>query len=413
MPKQTAHKWGFKPGMRSGLYSWRSSAKAAAKLKAAITEIKTANKTDPIIAADGVVVLAERIWPAFEHIDTSSGALGTAVNRSLMELIPILIAAPAEETIRAKWLTRLRDAIESDGVNYLQPISDHFGEIAFYPSLQNEHADRDLDLIRRAWSDWESYAYVGTATLTLSCLLSAGRYDELLALLAVKKNRMWFDEKFGAKALLLQGQETEALAFAQSLLNSDRQPWGYYDIALFCEAILIGQGRDEEAYQQFGLPFTPGNTYLAIWRDLIRRYPDLDARRILEDLMGTHGSKGKWFAAAKTAHYFDIALDCAAHHDAAPATLIRAARDYKIKEPAFAAQVARYAIVHLLAGRGYEMNPSNMDEAVDYFMAASIRINQGEGALKELKRLALNMASDVHMVRRLRDQIAKLERGNE
>jgi hypothetical protein len=81
-----------------------------------------------------------------------------------------------------------------------------------------------------------------------------------------------------------------------------------------------------------------------MWRDLVKRYPDLDARRILEDLIETQGSKGKWFAAAKTAKYLNIALDCAAQPDAAPATLIRAARDFAIKEPAFAAQVALHAI---------------------------------------------------------------------
>ena len=84
---------------------------------------------------------------------------------------------------------------------------------------------------------------------------------------------------------------------------------------------------------RFGLPSASGNTYLAMWRDLVKRYPDLDARRILKDLMESHGSQGKWFAAAKTAKYLDIALDCAAQPDAAPATLIRAARDFVIKEP--------------------------------------------------------------------------------
>jgi hypothetical protein len=91
-----------------------------------------------------------------------------------------------------------------------------------------------------------------------------------------------------------------------------------------------------------------------MWRDLVKRYPDRDARALLEDLIALHGRKGKWFAAAKTAKYFDIALDCAADHEAAPSTLIRAASDFAIKEPAFAAEVALRAVEHLLAGRGYE-----------------------------------------------------------
>ena len=82
MTRKPVHKWAFKPGMRAGAYSWRSSAKAIERLKSASAEIRAVNRADPVTAADGVVALAARIWPAFEHIDTSTGALGTAVRRS-------------------------------------------------------------------------------------------------------------------------------------------------------------------------------------------------------------------------------------------------------------------------------------------------------------------------------------------
>jgi hypothetical protein len=143
MAKQTKHKWAFKAGMRTRSYNWKSSTRAIARLKAAISEIKAVNRTDPVAAAEGVIALAERIWPAFEHIDTSSGALGSAVNSTLETLIPILIAAPVDEAARAKWLNRLRQAIQDDGVDYLFPFSERFGEIAKFPKLMNEHADFD------------------------------------------------------------------------------------------------------------------------------------------------------------------------------------------------------------------------------------------------------------------------------
>ena len=108
MAKQVTHRWAFKAGMRAGSYNWKSSAKAIARLKSTVSEIKAVNRSDPAAAAEGVIALAERIWPAFEHIDTSSGALGSAVNGTLETLIPILIAAPADEATRAKWLDRLR-----------------------------------------------------------------------------------------------------------------------------------------------------------------------------------------------------------------------------------------------------------------------------------------------------------------
>lgn len=411
MAPKTTHKWEFKSGMRASAYSWKSSAKAIERLKSASSEIRAVARFDPLAAAEGVIALAQRIWPAFEHIDTSSGALGSAVRRTLEELLPVLIEAPADEKTRAKWLDQLREAIEDDGVDYLAPIADRFGQIAAYPSLMNLHADRDLDMIAAAWSDHVRFIHLPTSKLTLSCLLEAGRYDELLALLARQKTHLWFDEKFGAEALLRQGRENDSLAYAEALLQSDRRPWGYQDIAQFCEGILVSQGREEEAYLRFGLPSASGNTYLAIWRDLVKRYPDLDARRILGDLIDSHGSKGKWFAAAKTAKYLDLALDCAAHPDAAPATLIRAARDFVFKEPTFAAQVGLHAIAHLLAGRGYDPNPLDIDEAVTHVMAASARAGQEQAVLRELHRLAGNVASDVIMSARLKSLLADIERG--
>ncbi|WP_323033177.1 hypothetical protein [Paracoccus sp. (in: a-proteobacteria)] len=413
MAGKITHKWAFKPGMRAGAYSWKSSTKAVERLKSAIAEIRAVARTDPTTAAEGVIALAQRIWPAFEHIDTSSGALGNAVRRTLEELLPVLIEAQADEKIRAKWLEQLREAILDDGVDYLAPIADRFGQIAAFPALMNLHADRDLDMIQAAWSDHARFSHVTTATLTLSCLLEVGRYDELLALLELKTSRLWFDQKFGADALLRQGREDEALAYAESLLKDDRRQWGYQDIAQFCENILVRQGREEEAYRRFGLPTAAGNTYLAMWRDLVKRYPDIDARGILEDLIETQGSRGKWFAAAKTAKYLDIALECAAHTDAAPATLIRSARDFAINEPAFAAQVGLHAIAHLLAGRGYEPSPLDIDEAVTHVMAASARIGQGGAVLRELQRLSANAATDVIMSARLKSRIADIEKADE
>ena len=377
------------------------------------SEIRAVNRADPVTAAEGVVVLAERIWPAFEHIDTSSGALGSAVRRTLENLVPVLIEAPADEPTRAHWLERLRQAIVDDGVDYLSPISDRFGEIAAFPRLMRLHADRDLDLIREAWADHARFSHVATATLTLSCLLEAGRHDELLALLDVRKTRLWFDEKFAAEALLRQGREEAALARAAALLDGDRQPWGGHEIARFCEAILVRQGKADEAYRRFGLPTAAGNTWLAMWRDLVRRYPDRDARSLLEDLIALHGRKGKWFAAAKTAGYFDIALDCAADQEAAPATLIRAARDFEVKNPAFAAQVALHAIAHLLTGLGYEPSPLDIDAAVDHLAAASRRIDRTAWAIEALRRLAHRDDRDDPMARRLRLKLAAVEAGSD
>ena len=111
MARRSSHKWAFKAGTRAGLLGWRGSAKAIDRLNLAKSEISAVNKADPATAAEGVVVLTERIWPALEQIDTSSGALGNAVRRTPEDLVPVLIEAPADEPIRAHFLERLLQAI--------------------------------------------------------------------------------------------------------------------------------------------------------------------------------------------------------------------------------------------------------------------------------------------------------------
>ena len=198
-------KWKFKARFRTKAYGWRGSALAISRLKEAVSEIKAVAKSDPVAAGDGIVSLMERIWPAFESIDTSSGALGSAIARTLDELIPILAAAPADHATRAKWLERLFEAVQNDGVEYLAPVEDRWGEIARYPDLINDYADRLIASVRRAWADHQSFRHVTGTAICLSCLLEAGRYAELQELLATRRMKFWPWHRFGAEALVRQG----------------------------------------------------------------------------------------------------------------------------------------------------------------------------------------------------------------
>ena len=62
-------------------------------MKQAVGEIKRVARADPIIAADGAVTLFERLSPALEHVDGSSGAIGAAVNGAIAELVPLVAGA--------------------------------------------------------------------------------------------------------------------------------------------------------------------------------------------------------------------------------------------------------------------------------------------------------------------------------
>lgn len=381
-----AYKWTFKSRFRANAYGWKGTALATKRLKEAVSEIKKVAKSDPVTAANGAVSLMERIWPSLQGIDGSSGALGSAVNRTLETLIPLLIEAPADKKTRSKWLERLYEAVQEDGVDYLSPIQDQWGAICGDNHLTNEWADRLLPLVRKAWSSDEFGGWVKGASLCLSCLVATERYEELHQLLSLQSFRFWPFDKFWAQALLQQGQIDAAIEFAESCRKENP---GYDDGAIveFCEQTLFDAGRSDEAYDCYAIQATRATTNLATLRQVAKKYPDRDARQILLDLIEACGSKGKWFAAAKTASCLDVALDCAADTWADPATLIRAARDFAEKDANFAAEVALCAIKNLLAGGGYE--PTNLDviRAYRHLVEAADKCGRSEWAEEELDQV--------------------------
>jgi hypothetical protein len=384
----SVREWQFKRKFRTNAYGWRASSLAIGRLKEAAAEIRSVAKSDPVAAGDGVVSLMEHIWPAFQGIDTSSGALGAAVLRTVNELIPILTVAPADHATRSKWLERLFEAVQNDGVEYLAPLEDRWGEIAQYPDLIDEYADRMIGMVRRAWADHQTFQHVVGTSICLSCLLEGGRYDELQELLVTRRMKFWSSHRFGAEALVRQGLWEGAIAFAEAVRSSTNPGFSEMSIDRFCEKLLVDHGRADEAYRRYGLRAASGTTNLSVYRSLVRTYPDGNHRRMLLDLIEARGDKGKWFAAGKDSGFFDIAVECAAAQGADPSTLVRAARDFCGKEPKFAAAVALLALSTLLAGGGYDPSVSEVDDAVKHLLAASRQIGEVEWALRELGKLA-------------------------
>lgn len=73
-----AHKWEFKARFRRNAFGWKSQP-AITRVKQAVGEIKKVAKKEPLLAPEGAVVFLERVSPALEHVDSSSGAIGTVV----------------------------------------------------------------------------------------------------------------------------------------------------------------------------------------------------------------------------------------------------------------------------------------------------------------------------------------------
>ena len=129
------------------------------------------------------------------------------------------------------------------------------------------------------------------------------------------------------------GKKAEALAYAEATrgLNS---PDG--QIARACEAILLSSGLADDAYRRYAREANQGATYLATFRAIAKKYPHIVPETILRDLIAASpGEPGKWFAAAKDAGLFDLAIDLATTSPTDPRTLTRAARDFAQKQPEF------------------------------------------------------------------------------
>jgi len=64
-----------------------------------------------------------------KDVDTSSGSLGGAVYGAPNKLLPIAISAPADRKTRDKWLDRLWQAIDDDGVDYLSLVGNRWADL--------------------------------------------------------------------------------------------------------------------------------------------------------------------------------------------------------------------------------------------------------------------------------------------
>lgn len=94
--KDGAHAWTFTARFRRGAYGWKSSKLAVGRVREAVKEIRGVARRDALRGAEGAVRFLERVSPALEHVDSSSGAISNAVNRAIDELASIIADAPAE-----------------------------------------------------------------------------------------------------------------------------------------------------------------------------------------------------------------------------------------------------------------------------------------------------------------------------
>lgn len=383
MAKAKSHKWEFCPRFRRNAFGWKSQP-AMKRIKEAVSEIKKAARIDKVLAAEGAVLFLEKLSPAIEHVDSSSGAIGSLVNNAITDLANVIAVAPADLELRKQWLQRLQKALEEDQIPYLENLAEYWGELCASSDLAAEWADRLLELARRSLGpDKVGVRHYKETCCCLSALLAAERYEEILTLL--RDENFWPYKSWAVKAYIARGEEDQAIRCAESC----RSPWASdSQIDRMCESILLSSDRAEEAYERYALRANQKNTYLAWFRGLVKKYPDKEPARILEDLVKENpGEEGKWFAAAKSAKLFDEAIALANRTPCSPKTLTRAARDFEESEPAFAMEAGMASLHWLMQGYGYDITGLDVLSAFAHTMKAAKKVGRADDTRARIAKL--------------------------
>ncbi len=365
----SAHKWQFAARFRRHAFGWRSDAPIQ-RIKEALAEIKLVARKEPVLAAEGAVTLLEKLSPALEQVDSSSGALGTAVNRAVDTLVPIIVKADVEPRVRQRWLQRLWQALQDDNIPYIESLGEHWGDLCVTPELAIQWIDEFLPLVEQVWSSKSpSHGFFQGTCACLASFYAAGRYEQLLALLERAPFKSWHYRQWGVKALVAMGKGAEAIGYAEQSRGLNDPGW---QIAEACESILLSSGMAAEAYHRYAIEANQGTTNLATFRAIAKKYPHRNPDDILRDLVkSTPGAEGKWFAAAKDAGLFSVAIELANTSPTDPRTLARAAKDFAERQPDFAIAAGLASLRWISRGHGYEITGIDVLDAYSAVMQAA------------------------------------------
>ena len=365
----SAYKWQFSARFRRNAFGWRSDTPIQ-RIKEAVAEIKLVARKQPVLAAEGAVTLLEKLSPALEQVDSSSGALGSAVNRAIDTLVLIIAEADVEPPVRQRWLERLWQALQDDGMPYIESLGERWGELCMTPEMAAKWVDELLPLVEHIWSPKSpGHGFFKGTIACLASLYAAGRHEQLLALLERAPYKWWHYRQWGVKALVAMGNKVEAVRYAEQSRGLNNPGW---QIAASCEAILLSSGMAEEAYRRYAIEANLGTTNLATFRAIAKKYPNIPPEQILRDLVAsTPGSEGKWFAAAKDAGLFKVAIELVSTSPTDPRTLARAARDFADGQPDFAVAAGLAALRWISRGHGYDITGLDVLDAYSAVMLAA------------------------------------------
>ena len=385
--KAPAVAWAFRTRLRRAAFGWAGSKLAIRRIDEALAEIRIVARHDQAAAAEGAVLLLEKLSPALCQVDSSSGALGNATHSAVETLVPFIAGAQVTHAVRVKWLERLFTAIQDDDPPYIESLGDYWGDLCVSIELASQWADELVPLLRRAQAERKRgvFAWVCGSSVCYSALFKAGRHDELLSLLAGDNDPIWPYRVWGGRVLLARGQVDEAIAY---MAGRDGHDATQAELATFAEDALLMAGRRAQAYACHAIAANQANSKLATFRAIAKKYPEIAPDQLLSDLINSMpGEEGKWFATAKSLKRFDLATALAWRSPCDPKTLTRAARDHMANQPKFAAEVALAALHWMSMGHGYDLTAMDAREAYRLALDAAHWVDDGQLVESRLKQV--------------------------
>lgn len=369
MAAAAKHKWAFSTRFKRDAFGWKSDLPIK-RIKEALTEIKSVAKKEPVLAAEGAVLLIEKLSPALTHVDSSSGAMGSWVNKALETLVPLISNAKVDAAEREKWLERLWLAFEADEMPYIESLGDYWGELCASEELASIWADRQFR-IDNSPKDNLSLYFKGIYAC-YSALFKATRFDELYQLVVNGKALYWHERRWVVKALVALGKPREAIDYA---LATDERYRPTNAVAKVCESILLDMGLVDEAYKHYAFDANQSTTNVATYKAIVKKYPSISAEKILQDLVNQEPlAAGKWFATAKDAGYYDYAIHLANLSPVDIKTLSRAARDFNDSQTGFAFEAGMAALHWISLKQFYELEQRDIHEVVDLTLLAAHKL---------------------------------------
>lgn len=125
-------------------------------------------------------------------------------------------------------------------------------------------------------------------------------------------------------------------------------------------------------YAHNALEATYATTNLATFQAIAKKYPGKSKETILRDLVASQpGQERKWFAAAKDAGFFELAIELVDQSPSNLRTQVRAARDYAVERPESALAAGMTALRGIAYGWGYDITVIDVLDAYAAVFAAA------------------------------------------